>query len=128
MADLPNRRAVRTLEWSKGHLGLYDQALNYWEIHPWCVALMWALISRTTYRLDLCVTTRGPGFALAVAKRIEQENWPVSQVYCMEAHTLGRTLARAPDVHRVYYGLEHMRWAFGPNGYFIGPDVPVGVF
>lgn len=127
VATLPDRYTVRMLERYKGRLGLYDQAVSYWEISERSLNLMWTLLARTFYRIDLCVTSRGPGFTQAVTKRVEKENWPVEYVYCAQASDLGRSLAHAPDVERVYYGLEQHRWVFGPHGYHIGPDTPLGV-
>jgi hypothetical protein len=124
VATLPEAYTVRMLERFKGRLGLHDQALSYWKVSGRTVNIMWTLLARTFYRIDLCVTSRGPGFTQAVSKKILQENWPVEYVYCAQADDLGRTLAHAPDIKRIYYGLEEHRWSFGPNGYFVGPDTP----
>jgi hypothetical protein len=127
VATLPDRYTVRVLERYKERLGLHDQALGYWKVSERSLSLMWTLFARTFYRIDICVTSRGPGFTEALSKKILQENWPVEFVYHLSATDLGRSLAHAPDIRRVYYGLEGQRWFFGPNGYFIGPDTPLTV-
>jgi hypothetical protein len=127
VASLPDRYTVRMLERYKERLTLHDQALGYWQVSGRSLGLMWTLFARTFYRIDICVTSRGPGFTQAVSKKILQENWPVEYVYCAQAEDLGRSLAHAPDIARIYYGLEDHRWIFGPHGYHIGPDTPLTV-
>jgi hypothetical protein len=108
-------------------LGLYDQAVGYWEIQERTISFMWTLFSRTFWRIDLVVTSRGAGFTQAVARKVLQNNWPIEYIYHGDATVLGRGLAHAPDVKRVYYGLDEHRWAFGPHGYHIDPDTPLGI-
>jgi hypothetical protein len=127
VASLPDLYAVQTLERYKRRLHLNDQALAYWEIHRWALNLMWSLLVRTDYRIDLCVTTRPAEFAQAVARRTEEENWPVRYVFAKSAPDLGRRLASMPDVERVYYGQEDQQFSYGPHGFFISQDVPLTV-
>jgi hypothetical protein len=108
-------------------MGLFDQAMNLWQIQDRTLGLMWSLLIRTDYIIDICVTARAPRFARAVARRSERDNWPVRYVFADTAQRLGRSLAHSPDIHRVYYGLEEHRFSFGPQGYFIGPDTPLTV-
>lgn len=124
LASLPGHRSIRTVEWLACRTGQHRQALSYWKVSGRSLNMMWTLFARTFFRIDLCVTSRGPGFTEALSKKIQQENWPVEYVYCAQAEDLGRSLAHAPDVARVYYGLEEHRWAFGPQGCHIGPDIP----
>lgn len=125
VASLPDRYTVRTLERYKRRLFLYDQAVGYWEIHPWCLALMWSLMQRTPWRIDMCVTSRDAGFTKALAARATRENWPVRYVFC-DAE-LGRKLPQMPDVTRVYYGDESQRFAYGPQGFHLDPSQPITV-
>jgi hypothetical protein len=127
VATLPDYPVVVSIERFKRRLRRWDQALGYWEINRWALNLMWSLLARTDFRIDLAVTTRQPEFAQAVARKCEAENWPVRYVFAEEAPKLGRLLVSMPDVERVYYGLEEQRWAFGPHGYFISPDAPLTV-
>ena len=119
VASLPDKKAVRTWEKVKCNVGLWDQAVSYWEVSERGLAWMWAVLARTDYRVDVCVTTRPEGFAQAVAKRVEKENWPVRYVFARTAPELGKGLSTMPDVERVIYGLEEQRWAFGPQGYLL---------
>lgn len=119
LASLPDKKMVRNWERVKCNLGLYDQALGYWEMSERAINMMWTLMARSQFRIDLCVTTRPEGFAQAVAKRVEKENWPVRYVFARTAPELGRGLPTMPDVERVVYGLEEQRWAFGPQGYLM---------
>lgn len=127
VATLPDSYTVQILERYKRRLHLWDQALGYWEINGWALNLMWTLLVRTDFRIDMAVTTRQPEFAQAVARKCEAENWPVRFVFAESAPKLGRRLASMPDVERVYYGLPEQRWAYGPHGYFISADVPLTV-
>jgi hypothetical protein len=127
VAVLPDDRMVRAWERVKCNLSLYDQAVGYWQIQGRILSFMWTLMARTDLRIDMCVTTRGTGFARAVANKAEHQNWPVRYVFAEEAPQLGRNLAYRPDVKRIYYGLEEQRFAFGPHGYHIGPDTPLGL-
>lgn len=125
VASLPDHRSVQAMEWLACRTGQHSQALKYWKVSGKSLGFMWTLFSRTFFRIDVCVTSRGAGFTKALSKKITQENWPVEYVYHAETNTLGRSLAHSPDVWRVYYGLEGQRWAFGPQGYFISPDTPL---
>lgn len=125
VASLPDKRSTYLLEHIKRRMGLFDEAVGHWEVHPWGLAAMWSLLARTQLRIDLCVTSRQPEFAQAVARKAERENWPVRYVFSETAQDLGRRLATMPDVKRVYYGLPEQRFAFGPHGYFFGPGVPL---
>lgn len=125
VARLPDHQMVRTWERVKCNLGLYGQALGYWEVSERGLNMMWTLLARTQYRIDLCVTTRPEGFAQAVAKRVENENWPVRYVFQSAPQDLGRRLPSMPDVDRIYFGLDEQRWAYGPHGTCIQPDQPV---
>jgi len=127
VATLPDQYTVKTLERYKGRLHLYDQAVRYWRVSPRCINFMWTIMSRTFYRIDLAVTSRGPGFTQAVSKLVQEKNWPIEYVYCAKADVLGRSLAHAPDVARVFYGLDEHRWLFGPQGHHIGSDKPLGL-
>jgi hypothetical protein len=127
VASLPDYAVVKGLEYSKRHLHLWDQAVDYWQIHRWALNLMWSLLVRTDYRIDMCVTARPVEFAKAVARKCEQENWPVRYVFAQSAPNLGRQLASMADVERVYYGLAEQQFAYGPHGFFISPDVPLTV-
>ena len=127
VATLPDTYTVRMLERYKERLTLHEQALGYWKVSGRSINFMWTLLSRTFYRIDVCVTSRGAGFTQALSQKILQENWPVEYVYHAKATDLGRSLAHAPDIKRVYYGLEQHRWIFGPHGYRIGPDNPLTV-
>jgi len=91
------------------------------------LALMWSLNQRTPWRIDLVVTTRGPAFTKALSEKVTQENWPVRYVTYDTPQSLGRALSYMPDVQRVYYGLEEQRFAYGPHGFFCGPDTPLTV-
>lgn len=121
VATLPDTYTVRMLERYKGRLHLYDQALSYWKVQGHSIALMWSLLARTFYRIDVCVTTRGSDFTQALSRKVLQENWPVEYVYNLSANDLGRSLAHAPDIKRIYYGLDQHRWIFGPHGYHLIP-------
>jgi hypothetical protein len=127
VASLPDLYAVQTMERYKRRLRRYDAAVDYWEIHRWALNLMWSIMVRTEFRIDVCVTTREPDFARAVARRTEQENWPVRYVFARSAPDLGRQLASMPDVERVYYGLEEQQFTYGPHGFFVSPDSPLTV-
>jgi hypothetical protein len=127
IAILPDSRTIRLLEDIKRRMALWDAAVGYWEIQERTVALMWSLFQRTDMRLDVCLTTRGPNFALAVARWIERRNLPVRYVYSETPSDLGRMLPQMPDVDRVYYGVEEQRWSYGPRGYYLDPDQPITV-
>jgi hypothetical protein len=127
VASLPDRWVVQTMESAKRAVKAWDQALGYWEVHPWALNLMWSLLVRTTHRIDICVTTRPVEFAQALARRCEQENWPVRYVFAEAASALGRRLVAMPDVVRVYYGLEEQQFSYGPHGFFVSPTVPLTV-
>ena len=125
VATLPDHYTVRMLERYKGRLHLYDQAVGYWKVRERTLQFMWTIMSRTFFRIDLAVTSRGPGFTQAVSRLVQKNNWPIEYVYCAEAQVLGRSLAHAPDVAKVFYALEEHRWCFGPQGYCIGPGKPM---
>lgn len=116
VAELPDKRAVRAMESLKATMNLWDQALGYWEINDFALQWMWSILARTKLRIDVCVTTRPAGFAQAVARLIDRNNWPIRYVTNQSAGDLGRLLPTMPDVERVYYGREEQRWAYGPQG------------
>jgi hypothetical protein len=121
VASLPDNRATHALEAIKRRMALWNAAVRYWEINPMAVAAMWQIHERTTLRIDLAVTSRGPNFAIAVAKLIQDRNWPVRSIFCETPDSLGRMLPQMPDVDRVYYGMDEHRWALGPRGMFFDP-------
>ena len=118
VAELPEKRAVKAMESVKAKLGLWDQALAYWDISEVTVKWMWAILSRTNLRIDVCVTTRPPAFAEALSRFSEQNNWPIRYIFARPVGELGRLLPSMPDVDRVYYGRENQRWALGPKAVF----------
>jgi hypothetical protein len=118
VAELPEKRAVKTMESLKGRLNLWDQALEYWDINEVTIKWMWAVLSRTNLRVDVCVTTRPAPFARAFARLCEHNNWPIRYVFAQSPRDLGRALPTMPDVDRVYYGRENQRWALGPKAVF----------
>jgi hypothetical protein len=105
--------------------GQNRRAVDYWKVRYHALALMWTLWQRTTWRIDLCVTTRSAPFTRALTRKVNDENWPIHFVWNEPAVNLGRRLAVMPDVERVYYGLEEQRFAFGPNGQCLHPDMPI---
>lgn len=106
------------MESVKCRLRLWDQAVDYWEINEMALKWMWSILARTPYRIDLAVTTRPRGFAQAVSRLVERNNWPIRFVFDLSAADLGRALPNMPDVDRVFYGLQEQRWAYGPDGQF----------
>lgn len=122
VATLPEGRTVRAMEKVHGNLGDWSGAVNYWQINEYALKWMWAVLSRTDFRIDLCVTTRPPAFAEALARKCDQENWPVRFIFAQSAPELGRRLTSMADVERVIYGLEEQRWAFGPHGFRLTPE------
>jgi len=116
VASLPGGHAVKILEDFKRRMGLFDAAVSYWQVHPNALSWMWTILARTEFRIDLCVTSRQPQFAAAVARKSERENWPIRYVFAESAEVLGRRLPQMPDVERVIYALDSQRWAFGPRG------------
>lgn len=121
VASLPDDRATRALESIKRRMALWDAAVRYWEIHDLAVRTMWQIFQRSTLRIDMAVTSRGPNFGLAVARLCQERNWPVRAIFCETPASLGRMLANMPDVDRVYYGDPDHRWALGPRGAFFDP-------
>lgn len=117
VATLPEGYTIQMLERYKRRLHLWDQAVDYWQISEYAIKWMWTVWVRSSFRVDICVTTRQPEFAQAVARKCERRNWPVRYVFSESAQTLGRNLPTMPDVERVCYGLEEQRWSFGPQGY-----------
>jgi hypothetical protein len=124
LAHLPEARPTRDLEWLNRKLKRWDRALSLWEIHDLAIKWLWSIMTRTDMRVDVCVTTRPAPFALALARKMEAENWPVRYVFAHTAAGLGRMLPHMPDVDRVYYGLEEQRWIYGPNGTFFNEKQP----
>jgi hypothetical protein len=122
VATLPDNAGIRTLEYLARRGGQWRTAVGYWKVNQYGLKWMWSVLERSTLRIDICVTTRPPGFAEAVARKCEQENWPVGYVFAEAAPELGRRLATMPDVERVVYALEEQRWAYGPHGYRLTPD------
>jgi hypothetical protein len=122
VASLPGTRTVRALEKVHRNLGDWGGAVGYWQVNDYGLKWMWAILVRTDFRIDICITTRPPGFGQAVARKCEQENWPVRHVFCCSAPELGRRLSTMPDVERVVYGLEEQRWAYGPQGLLLSRD------
>jgi hypothetical protein len=116
VATLPGGRVIRDLEWIKRRMGLFDQAVRYWQLNGPTINQMWSMLATTGMRIDVCVTSRQPEFAMAVARLMERQNLPARYVFSETAAGLGRKLPTMPDVWRVYYGLEEQRWAFGPHG------------
>lgn len=116
VASLPDHRLVRQLEWVDRHTGSWDRALTRWQIHEFGLKWMWTMLVRTDFRLDMVVTTRPPEFAKALARKVEEENWPIRFVSSMPADVLGRRLASMYDVERVIYGLEEQQWVYGTHG------------
>ena len=127
IATLPEHWSIRGLEHLAVRTGQSRRAVDYWKVQHQGLALMWSLLARTDFRIDLCVTTRPPRFAEAVADKVLMENWPVHYVFASSPESLGRRLSTMPDVARVYYGLERQRFAYGPNGYFIDPAMPLAM-
>jgi hypothetical protein len=127
VAVLPDHRLVRGLERLATTTGQFRRAVDYWKVQDRALALMWSLNQRTPWRIDLVVTTRGPAFTKALSEKVTQENWPVRYVTYDTPQSLGRALSYMPDVQRVYYGLEEQRFAYGPHGFFCGPDTPLTV-
>ena len=125
VAALPDHKMVRAWERVCCNLARWDQAVGYWKAHTWALALMWSLNQRTPWRIDICVTSRGPSLTKALSARVTQENWPVRYVFCEP--DLGRKLAQMPDVERVFYGIEEQRFQYGPQGYFLDPSQPITV-
>lgn len=119
VARLPGPRMLQRIEWVDCHMKAWDRALGRWEINTSALQWMWSFLATTELRIDLAVTTRPPGFAQALARRVEHENWPIRYVFAVTATDLGRLLPAMPDVVRVYYGLEEQRWAFGPQGFHL---------
>lgn len=124
VAHLPDRPMVRNLEWSKRRLHLWDQAVGYWVLHDIAIKWMWTLLVRTDIRTDVCVTSRSDDFAQAVARRLERDGLPVRYVFADSPNSLGRRLPVMPDVDRVYFGLEHQRWAYGHKGVLLNEAHP----
>ena len=116
VANLPDKPAVKAMEYAKRKAHLWDQAVSYWAIDEMTVKWMWSFQARTLYRLDLCVTSRPASFAKAVSRLVEHKNWPFRYVFASTAGSLGRALPTMPDIVRVVYGLPEHRWAFGPQG------------
>lgn len=121
VASLPENRTTRSLEAIKRRMARWDAAVRCWEINTMAIAAMWQIHERTLLRIDMAVTSRGPNFALAVAKLIQERNWPVRAIFCETPDALGRMLPNMPDVDRVYYGVPEHRWALGPRGTFFDP-------
>jgi hypothetical protein len=111
------------MESVKATLKLWDQAVGYWEISDVALKWMWSILTRTPMRIDVAVTTRPAGFAKALARLVEQNNWPIRYVFAQNAAHLGRLLPAMPDVDRVYYGRPEQRWAYGPHGFFFSPSL-----
>jgi len=111
------------MEKVKCNLGLWDQALSYWQVRDEAIKWMWSILERTYIRIDVVVTTRPAEFAQALARKCEQENWPIRYVTAESPQKLGRRLSTMPDVKRVFYGLAEQQWAYGPVGYHFGGDV-----
>jgi hypothetical protein len=122
---LPDRPVLQTLERLSIRTGQYRKAINYWKVHGKALSLMWTLLQRTNWRIDMCVTSRGPGFTQALADRVMEENWPMRYVFC--DNELGRKLPYMPDVQRVFYGHEEQRFAYGPQGYHLDFSKPISV-
>jgi hypothetical protein len=127
VAHLPEGRAIHSLEWIARRSGLFDKAVSYWRVHERTLAWMWTIFARTEHRIDVCVTTRQPEFAMAVARLMEHGNLPVRYVFAQSPAGLGRMLPSMADVSHVYYGLEEQRWAYGPHGVFITPETPIAL-
>ena len=108
-------------------MSLFEEAIGYWRIDGKALAWMWAILARTDFRIDLCVTSRETEFARALAHMIERENWPVRYVFAEAPDILGRRLALMRDIERVIYGLDEHRWAFGPHGLHISSAAQVVV-
>lgn len=121
VATLPDSRVVQTLESLDRRMGSYGRAVNRWEIHHLALRSMWEIFSRSFLRIDMVVTTRGEGFARAVSRKAQRDNWPVEYIFSETPQALGRLLPSMPDVNRVYYGLEEQRWSYGPRGVFLDP-------
>jgi hypothetical protein len=122
VATLPDGDVIQRIEKVALTTKRWDRAVNYWNVNEHALKWMWAILARTDFRIDVCVTTRPSGFARAVARRSEQENWPVRYVFAEPADLLGRRLSSMADVERVVYGLEEQRWAYGPHGLFLSRD------
>ena len=118
VAELPEKRTVKAMESLKAKMKLWDQALSYWDISDTTVKWMWAILARSNLRIDVCVTTRPPEFAKALARLSERNNWPIRYVFAQSVGDLGRALPAMPDVDRVYYGRINQRWALGPKAVF----------
>jgi hypothetical protein len=116
VASLPEGRVIHNLEWIYRRWGLFDRAVKYWQMNGPTINQMWSMLATTGMRIDVCVTSRQPEFAMAVARLMERENLPARYVFSETAAGLGRKLPTMPDVYRIYYGLEDQRWAFGPHG------------
>jgi hypothetical protein len=116
VAELPDSRAERAMESLARKTKRWDQAVGYWNINETALKWMWSFLMRSELRIDVVVTTRPAGFAQAVARMVERNNWPIRYVTNQSAGDLGRMLPTMPDVDRVYYGLMEQRWAFGPRG------------
>jgi hypothetical protein len=122
VATLPDYYGIHNMERLRMAMHRYDAAVQLWQINEFAIKWMWTIWVRAPFRIDICVTTRGPKFAEAVAKKCERRNWPVRYVFAESAQTLGRNLPTMPDVERVCYGLEEQRWAFGPQGFRLARD------
>ena len=122
VATLPDYVGVAKLERVRLAMRRYDAAVQLWVINEHAIKWMWTMMVRSSFRIDICVTTRSPKFAQAVAQRCERRNWPVRYVFAASAPELGRQLPTMPDVERVVYGLEEQRWSYGPRGLLLSRD------
>jgi len=122
VATLPDKKMVRAWEQVDCNVGRWDAAVALWQINDFGLKWMWSVLERSYLRIDVCVTTRPPEFAQAVARKCERENWPVRYVFAEAAPELGRRLPTMPDVERVVYEREDQRWAYGPHGYRLSPE------
>jgi hypothetical protein len=123
VAQLPDKRAVRTMESLRQRLRRWDQAVSYWNINDHAIKAMWSISVRTTLRIDVIVTSRPREFGEAVGRLVERNNWPIRYVSAISAPALGRLLPTMADLDRVYYGLADQRWNFGPHGVFFHPSM-----
>lgn len=94
-------------------------AVQQWNIDPVMRQQFWDLFWRHNMRLDV-VTFMGDEFAVALYRRFQDLDLPVSNVLSFESPAaLASAIAYMPDVAAVYDGDPSRKLAFGSKGRYV---------
>lgn len=99
----------------------WDKAVACYEMNEMLARKVWDLVWRFSYELDL-LTYHGRHFALALEKRMEEEQMPFRRVWSEQPNILARRLMLQPDIRTIYDPDPSHQFTYGGKGRVLLPD------